>query len=356
MGDFNAKIGDASSEVGLFEDFIFLRPEKSAKATLDLQGKFLLEAMSAGDFMLCPIEDVNGVYPVTCKANADRASATGGSVIDFIFASLPFVEFLGSSSFAFEREISSHAWLEVVIKTPEQCATPTNSPNPPPPPRTVMAFDLDRVFSFEHGEGLIGLVNSPSGFTVREAYDMINNFVAGFTHTEVRQASGTVRVDPLDKRLQRLRAKSRQIKRKLLKASDPDTVAILEERMRQAMQVWKSEREAVRQEKLTRVRERFHEARRNDQFHLAWKLARLNLGGKARGVRTAVTTAIDRQDWESHFSNLFCQTGSRLGQLDAGTTMNEAFDDPITHKEVTAALVKKKNMRAPGPDGFRWTS
>ncbi len=58
MGDFNAKIGDASSEVGLFKDFIFLCPEKSAKATLDLQGKFLLEAMSAGDFMLCPIEDV----------------------------------------------------------------------------------------------------------------------------------------------------------------------------------------------------------------------------------------------------------------------------------------------------------
>ncbi len=353
LGDFNAKIGDASSEIGFLTDFLFLRPENSANRELDAKGKFLLEAISSGNFFLVPFADQNGVYPVTCKANFDRARVTGGSVIDFIFSSETFLEFIGSSGFAFEREISSHAWLEVVItNTSTVTTTGVSATSTLPPPRTVMAFDLDRVFDFEHGEELLKLVNTPGNFSVSEAYTAINSFVGSFTVTETRTRTRS-KVDPLDERLQRLRAKTRQIERKLRKATNPQTIQLLEEKMRQALHLWKVEREAVKMEKLTRLRERFHEARRNGQFHLAWKLARLNLGGKGGGVRTSVTTAIDREGWEQHFAGLFRRAGGNLDLFDPGVYRNAVFDDPITGEEVSAALDKKKNMRAPGPDGFR---
>ncbi len=354
MGDFNAKIGDSRSEFGDIEDFVFLRPDQSAKSVLDHHGKLLLESMSSGDFMLVPQVDDSGKYPITCKANANRASVSGGSVIDFMFASLPLVEYLGNSSFAFEKEISSHAWLEVYVNIPTT-DTGVIATSSAPPQRTVMSFDLDRVLEFEHGEDLLELVNNPSDFTVNEAYGTIMNFVGGYTVTEVRAADSQPKVDQLDKRLQSLRARTRQIERKLRKAKNPEVVKLLQDKLQQALDLWKTEREAVRQEKLTRVRERFHEARRNGQFHLAWKLARMNLGGKGGGVRTSVTTAIDRQGWENHFAAVFQGTGSGAGLMafDPGGRRNEVFDDPILPHEVEEALERKKNMKAPGPDGFR---
>jgi hypothetical protein len=66
-----------------------------------------------------------------------------------------------------------------------------------------------------------------------------------------------------------------------------------------------------------------------------------------------VTTAIYRRGWEEHFANLFRRSGVSLKHFDAGDGANAVFDDPITHEEVTMALVKEKNMKAPGPDGFR---
>ncbi len=350
MGDFNAKIGDSNSEYGQIQDFIFLRPENSANPKLDLHGKLLLESLASGDFMLVPIQNRNKAYPITCKANSNRASVHGGSVIDFIFVSLPFVEFIGGAEFALEREISSHAWLAVTITSNVDQSTP--STGEAVPPRTVMAFDVDRVFEFSHTDELFQLANTPSDFTVDEAYRTIRNFVAGYTITETK-TQGPGKVDELDRRLQKLRAKTRQIERKLNKATNPEIIRILEEKMKQALVLWKSERQAVHLEKQTRLRERFHEARRNGQFHLAWKLARLNLAGKGGGIKTSSTAAIDRNGWEAHFANLFGRAGTSLNRLDVGTCRNAAFDNPITAEEVQAALERKKNMKAPGPDGFR---
>jgi hypothetical protein len=77
------------------------------------------------------------------------------------------------------------------------------------------------------------------------------------------------------------------------------------------------------------------------------------LAGKGGGVKTSVTTAIDRASWEAHFANVYRRTGLGLENFDPGASCNAVFDAPVTAEEVTAALDKKKNMKAPGADGFR---
>jgi hypothetical protein len=120
------------------------------------------------------------------------------------------------------------------------------------------------------------------------------------------------------------------------------------------LEVYKSERDEIENEKKSRIRDQFRQARTAGNHHLAWKLAKLNLAGKGGGVKSSATMAISRSDWEAHFGNVYKTSGApRLDTIDIGQAVSTTLDSSITGEEITSALEKKKNLRAPGPDGFR---
>jgi hypothetical protein len=128
----------------------------------------------------------------------------------------------------------------------------------------------------------------------------------------------------------------------------------LEQDMRRTIELWQSERDALAKEKETRLREKFYQAHRSGHSYLAWKLARTHMGGMGGGVKTATTTAIDRAAWEGHFSRLFQNLAAEdLGRVDVGHRVVNFLNRPVTTGEVERALEQKRNLRAPGPDGFR---
>jgi hypothetical protein len=216
-----------------------------------------------------------------------------------------------------------------------------------------MFFDLDRLSSFTHTQALVDLACSGDGFSVQSALEAVNEFVGGFTVTTIQDGEVNREVS-LDKRLRKIRQRTRKLERAMKKANDPQRRESLEQAMKEELAVYFAEREAVAIEKTTRLRERFHEARRAGHQHLAWRLARTHLSGKGGGVKTSSTTCIDRQAWEAHFARLFQQDVAQdLGAIDVGATVNDILDAPIDPYEIQAALDKKRNLRAPGPDGFR---
>jgi hypothetical protein len=354
VGDFNAKVGDASSVLGQLDEFTFLVPTQSCKPELDPAGRQLLEALSGSDVLLVPFSDGDGRYPVTCKANQNRASATGGSVIDLAYASLSLFDSIGPLKVEFEREVSSHAWLQIGLFDYGTVRTSGDTPHePPPPPRKVMFFDLDKLSTFAHTQALVDLACRPDNFTVASALEAVHEFVEGYTVTTV-QTGESNREAGLDPRLRKIRQRTRKLERAMKKARDPQRPELLEKAMKEELAVYFAEREAVALEKTTRLRERFHEARRAGHQHLAWRLARTHLSGKGGGVKTSSTTCIDRRAWEEHFARLFQQDVAQdLQSIDIGHTVNEILDPPIDPYEVQLALEKKRNLRAPGPDGFR---
>ncbi len=354
LGDFNAKIGDLTSVIGQLEEFVFLVPTTSARPKLEPCGKLLLESLAGSDLVILPFADSNGVYPITCKANQKRESVTGGSVIDLGFASLVLFREIRHLKVEFERQLSSHAWMQVGLSLGGSVSDPrglaAEQPTPPPP-RVVMSFDLDRLQSFSHTPALVELANG-GDFTVSEALEAIMEFVGDYTVT--RTVSGPRDDVQLDSRLQEIRRRARKLERSMKKVRNPDRRAELERAMREELEVWKTEREAVTLKRQTRLREQFYQARKVGHQHLAWRLARTHLSGKGGGVRTATTTCLDRTAWEEHFSRLLQNSqGEDLLAIELGDVANSILDAPITTLEVQQALEKKRNLRAPGPDGFR---
>ncbi len=351
LGDFNAKIGDSSSVIGQSDEFSLLVPAVSSKPLIDPLGKQFLESLAGCDLVILPFANPEGVYPITCKANHQRESIEGGSVIDLGYASLALIREVTGLRVEFERELSSHAWLQVGLQqgnlTPQVC----DNPAPPPPPRTVMSFDLEKLHSFSHTPALIELADG-GDFTVTEALEAIMEFVGGFTVTKT--VSGVRDAAKLDSRLQEIRRRARKLERSMKKARDPCRKLELEQAMREEMEAWRSEREAVALEKQTQLREQFFQARKVGHQHLAWRLARTHLSGKGGGIRTSATTCLDRHAWEEHFSSIFQnERAEDLASIDLGDVVDDILDAPITAEEVRRALEKKRNLRAPGPDGFR---
>ncbi len=130
-----------------------------------------------------PFCDKDGKYPVTCKSNAKRASKSG-SVIYFAFASLPLFSRIVKTNFEFESELSSHAWLEIVLSVPKTVAVINATANTVPQ-RSVIHFDVDGLLSLKHTDTLVKLATDPSEFTVLEAYESILEFVDTYTTTRV---------------------------------------------------------------------------------------------------------------------------------------------------------------------------
>jgi hypothetical protein len=107
-----------------------------------------------------------------------------------------------------------------------------------------------------------------------------------------------------------------------------------------------------------KLRTQFWSAHCSGNSYLAWKHARTNLSGKGGGIKTSATKAITREGWESHFATLFgganAATLSReLQAVSLSGVVVPALDSPFEAWEVTQVLERKKNHRAPGPDGMR---
>ncbi len=120
VGDFNAKIGNSTSVMGQMEEFRLLVPTSSLRTELYQPGRMLLESLAGSDLIFLPFCNKQGVQEITCKANSNRASITGGSVVDLMFVSLALFDVVSGRELRLEREISSHAWLEVCLDTVSQ--------------------------------------------------------------------------------------------------------------------------------------------------------------------------------------------------------------------------------------------
>jgi exonuclease III len=351
MGDFNSKIGDSGGPLGLVEEFELLLPAVSASTKTTLEGRKLLEALSQGEFALLHFDDA-GRYPLTFKKAATNVSRAGGSVIDFIFCSLNLAMITEACDISFEEEISPHARLSFVVNITEPQVNPTNPPTSIPR-RKTMLFDYTRVNSIAHTPALVALADGDGDYTVQEALEVIEEFVGQYTVT--RDSTCEPRSDkPLEPHLRDLRREMRMLERRIKSCWREDTRVVLEQQHQTLIEAYRMERDSVAAEKRAEVRARFWEAQRAGNHHLAWKLARIGLAGKGGGIKTSSTTSVSRESWEAHFSHLFTSmSGPSLGSVDVGTAVNQGLDKPVESWEVTQALERKKNLKAPGPDGFR---
>ncbi len=251
VGDFNAKIGDSNTDLGNIEEFTFLLPTISTNNAINNNGRLLLESLSGLDLVLAPLLNSECKYPVTCKANDRSNSVEGGSVIDFAFVSLQLYRRLQACRYAFERELSSHAWIELTLcvdSVPVAEETTSSYPR-----RTVMNFDVDRLLELSHTDDLVSLATNPDEFTVEEAYGTILDFVSMFTTT--KQVAGGTQRQKLSARphLCRIRQQLRRIERKMKKSRDVAVTEALEGQLKNMLEVYRAERDHQEQEQRTGV-------------------------------------------------------------------------------------------------------
>jgi hypothetical protein len=342
-----------NGSLGQVEDFEFLLPVLSASPKTTNSGWLLLESLSQADLALLQYE-VDGKYPLTFKSRKSKVSDNSGPVIDFVFCSLSALEYTQALDSRFEKEVSPHARLEFELEVPARQPGPRQDPVGPRPLRKSMAFNFDQILEFGHTEGLVELATSPGDFDVDSAYRVIMQFVGQYTVTREVKCGGGQVLKTLDPGLQSIKQRFRKIERRLRTCKDEAVRDTLERQHQRLLETWVSERDALAAEEKRVVRERFWEAKKSSNLHLAWKIARSGLSGKGGGVKTSTTTSVSKEQWEAHFARLFTTSrGAMLDNVDIGSVVDAELDSPFQDWEITEALEGKRNLKAPGPDGFR---
>jgi hypothetical protein len=209
-------------------------------------------------------------------------------------------------------------------------------------------FSLERLLDLDHTDSIIALANQPQDFTVRSAFDAILNFVDQFT--EVVTLRPSVPRGPSAQTIE-ARRHARRVERRLKVERDAEIRRALRAEWIIACDRWRSFRDGDTRRTVAEAKRKFYEAVASKDLYKAWKLARRNLSGKGGGIRESVTSFIDQDGWENHFSALFAGTGAQLTAPVAGCS-SPILDAPFTADEVASILEKKRNHRALGPDSF----
>jgi hypothetical protein len=215
--------------------------------------------------------------------------------------------------------------------------------------RRTKVVDLQKLMELEHTEELRELARSTDSFDAQSAAAVISDFVNRFTTVVVSR----VREHKPYESLETLDAKrtARRIERRLKTERDANRREQLRVDWLIEVEKWRKGRDADIKATVAETRASYYDAIRNKNLYKAWRIARRDIAGKGGGIRDKVTSFIQPDQWENHFSRLFSGNNEPLRAPTAGKTV-QSLDLPFTGEEVERALETKRTHRALGPDGF----
>ncbi len=353
-GDFNAKIGSQQGPLGQVEEFFDLLPEASEREEICDSGISLLSTFSNLEYFRMPFAE-GGRECLTFRVRpGEGIPREGGSVIDFVFFSLDLVGVAANPGIHVGEE-SNHVLLLWSIVT--RAVPLASENNPPPEPPTSLTFDLPQLLQLSMPDSLLTVLHNPDSVSAPAAYSALLEFIFSFTKRTRTCTNSNAGVQK-SKELRELSTVMRKVERLRVRTQDPARREFLGKEYTRLAGLWRAQRDLDRRRVAEELRSKFWSAHRSGNPHLAWKYARKNLSGKGGGIRTSATRAITREGWEQHFSSLFGGTDTvalaqSLNEISLpGVTVTQ-LDTPFEAWEVANALEKKKNHKAPGPDGIR---
>jgi hypothetical protein len=197
---------------------------------------------------------------------------------------------------------------------------------------------------------LVRLATDPDDFTVASAYDTIVSFIG--TYTKKVTVSGKKK--RFSQELADLQTTMRRVER--LWRADPfsEEGIIRGKELSRLARLCKERRDLEHRQEAENIRKKFWEAHFAGESYKAWRIAKSSVSGKGGGVRTSATQGISKEDWERHFSTIFSSSGSAdLREVRLRGITVPSLDYRFTIDEVRTVLEKKRNHKAPGPDGLR---
>ncbi len=340
MGDFNTKMGDMTGPLGLLDFAEDLLPSNAVSSEVDLHAEELFEVLSSAQ-MYAAFDDKNGPVRDTFRC----WSGKGTSLIDFVYTNAVLHPVLLQVDSEFHLPCN-HAINFVRLDMAVQMPTPAETQAVV---NRMRVFDLQRLMELEHTNDLRRLAASSEGFDVHSAAEVIRNFVESFTSvvsTKIQQEKRVESTATIN-----ARRAARRIERRMKVERDANKRTQLRLDWLTAASKWRESQALDEKRKVEEARAKYYEAVQNKNMFQAWRIARRNLAGKGGGIRDKVTSFISKEDWESHFSQLFAGRRHNLVSPVAGQTV-PMLDEPFTGEDVAAALESKKNHRALGPDAF----
>ncbi len=342
LGDFNTKMGDMQGPLGILDFANDILPQSAESGDVDPHAEDLFEVLTSAQ-LYAIFDDDGGTVLDTFVC---RDGSGGGSLIDFVYVNDLLFPYVDGAKARFPEE-SNHALitirLELEVPRTQDEQTPTSR-------GTIRLFDIARLNELEHTEGINSLAESTDGFDVRSALNVILDYVDQYT--QVVRTVGARR----EKKFQSAataaaKRDARLVERRMRLERDAELRRAYRAQWLVACAHWRAFRDKDAQLAIDESRRNFFEAVSDKNLYRAWKIARRNLSGKGGGIRDSVTSFIDHNDWEEHFSGLFAGASSVLNAPVTGAR-SHILDSPFTWEEVSMILDRKKNHRALGPDGF----
>ncbi len=340
VGDFNTKMGDMSGPLGLLEFAEDLLPRQAVSQDVDAHAEDLFGVLSSAQ-MYATFDDANGLVRDTFRC----WSGKGTSLIDFVYANAilhPVVLRVDSEFHLPCNHAVNFVTLDIVVQMPTLAETYAEI-------NRMRVFDLQRLMELEHSSDLKRLAASSKGFDVHSAAEVIRKFVESFTSV----ISNKIQKEKRNESTATINARriARHIERRMKTERDAHKRDQLRLDWLAAASKWRESQAEDEKRKVEETRMKYFEAVQNKNMYQAWRIARKNLAGKGGGIRDKVTSFISKENWESHFSQLFA--GRRQDLISPATGLSvPILDEPFTGEDVASVLESKKNHRALGPDAF----
>jgi hypothetical protein len=345
-GDFNAKIGNVDGAFGEVDEFADFLPLASESGECNGEGADMLGVFAELEFHRLPFADM-GVEKLTFVVlpSEENPRRTGGSIIDHVFFSSDLRQKLLNTHLLL-RDESTHCVLGWdILVDGDVCRA-----EPPEADSQFLTFDVEKVLNFSAPQRFVDLATDPQDFTVIEAYDTILDFIGRYT----KKVTVSGKKKRFSQELAELQTTMRRVER--LWRQDPfsDEGVIRGRELSRLARLCKERRDLEHRQEAERVRKKFWEAHFAGESFKAWKIAKTNVSGKGGGIRTSATQGISREAWENHFRTIYSSTSSNsLQEVQLSGISVPSLDYRFSLEEVRHALEKKRNHKAPGPDGIR---
>ncbi len=354
-GDFNAKIGSLQGQLGLVEEFADLLPEAAERDEFCDAGIEMLSTFSNLEYFRLQFSEC-GRECLTFRVRPGQNGNTreGGSIIDHVFVSSGLVDLIGDLGVHVGLE-SNHvllSWSLEIAVVPAQADDGSADARP-----HSLTFDINKLLQVSFPDSLLAVLDDPDTVDAESAYSALLEFISTYTKPARTRTAGQSESGE-GRELKELRRIVRKVERMRVKEQDPARREFLGKEYSRLAALWREKRDLDRKRVAEDLRSKFWSAHKTGNSYLAWKYARTNLSGKGGGIRTAATRAITRAGWEEHFSNLLggndpLTTARELHEIPLPGIAVPQLDLPFEGWEVAEVLDKKRNHKAPGPDGIR---
>ncbi len=352
-GDFNAKIGSLQGQLGLVEEFVYLLPEAVERDEVCEAGIEMLSTFSNLEYFRIQFTEFGReCLTFRVRPGQNGHANEGGSIIDHVFLSPELASVVSDPGVHVGLE-SNHVLLTWSFDVP----TAHTARDSVSPVSFSLTFDLEKLLDVSIPDSLLAVLDDPDTVNAESAYTSLLDFIRTYTK-QTRTCTPGRRETGEGRELKELRRVVRKVERMRAKEQDPARREFLGREYSRLASLWREKRDVDRKRVAEELRSRFWSAHKSGNSYLAWKYARTNLSGKGGGIRTAATRAITREGWEEHFSNLLGgndpqATARALYEISLPGVAVAQLDEPFAGWEVAEVLDRKRNHKAPGPDGIR---